>query len=97
MQICNNFLPVPVLAELSLPSLPEKVESRGEARESTTVAAKAVRTAGAERNSDSRGGQNNVLGRTKGRGGGSRLGCFQLPFASPDFVVDDISQTLYLT
>jgi len=65
MQICNNFLPVPVLAEPpgKVSGMTERNES-GEARESTTTVRVGFPTS---ETWDSRGGQNNVLGRTRAR------------------------------
>ena len=86
MLICNNFLPVPVLAEPRSGVAENKtvITATGEARESTSRNPARPETAA---ETDSCGGQNNVPGKNKMARRRQSLGCFQLPFASPDFML----------
>ncbi len=74
MQNCNQFLPVPVLADASLAGN----RDQGGARESQVHVTDAAAVSDSQRRAKECSGE--------GRGSGSLFRMFQLPFASPDFM-----------
>lgn len=92
MQICNNILPVPVLADADAKGLrnaeTQRAGSVGEARESNRTIS--LVTEGRKETANSRGGQK-LTGGVNGRGGANVLLFSAVARLAHNFTLDDVT------